>query len=162
MACYVVWADIDSDHHITGPNAKITKWLKGGGQQTHYAQPFEGKDLFCLQGWRKPEAGSKYVPMPTYQDSDFKLLCPVASGHLPLRQEWLELMEAKYTNDTVKLAFNAFVKSHSETYNPSGKPLESADRNRTPSSPNLPSTREDKGTELPLDEHAPTTERELA
>ena len=47
-----------------------------------------------------------------------------------IRQEWLELMETKYTHDTVKLAFHAVVKSHNETYNPSGKPLASADRKR--------------------------------
>ena len=36
---------------------------------------------------------------------EFKLNCPVASGHLPLKQEWLKLMEAKYTTDTANLAF---------------------------------------------------------
>ena len=71
-------------------------------------------------------------------------------------------MEGKYTNDTVKLAFHALVKSHHETYNPSGKPLESADRKRTASSANLPSAPEGRGTELPLDENAPKTEQELA
>ena len=30
MACYVVWADIDADHHIVGPKARIIKWLNGG------------------------------------------------------------------------------------------------------------------------------------
>ena len=118
--------------------------------------------MFFLEGWRHPEPGAHDVPRPSYQESDFNLLCPVASGHLPLRQEWLELMEGKYTSDTVKFAFHALVQSHNETYNPSGKPLESADRKRTTSSANLPSTPEGRGTELPLDEHAPETEQALA
>ena len=78
------------------------------------------------------------MPRPSYRESDFKLLSLVASGHLPLRQEWLELVEGKYSNDTAKLAFQALVKSHNETYNPSGKPLESAERKRTASSAKPP------------------------
>ena len=109
MASYVFWADIDADHHLVGPNCKITVWLKGA---TNRMVNNLWKDkVFFLEGRRHPEAGSHDVPRPSYQESDFKLLCPVASGHLPLRQEWLELMEGKYTNDTVKLAFRAFVKS---------------------------------------------------
>ena len=59
----------------------------------------------------------------------------MASGLLLLRQEWLELTEAKGTNQTSLL----LSKSHNETYNPSGKPLEAADRRRTTSNANLPS-----------------------
>ena len=71
-------------------------------------------------------------------------------------------MEAKYTHEYVKLAFRAIVKSHNESYNPGGKPLESADRKRTASNANLPPTPENRGTELLLDENAPTTEQQLA
>ena len=50
------------------------------------------ENVFFLEGWRHPEAGSHDVPRPSYQESAFKLVCPVASKHLPLRQKWLEMM----------------------------------------------------------------------
>ena len=85
----------------------------------------------CIGGAEKPRSSITGAPRPTYQESDFKPLCRVSSGHLPLRQEWLELMEAKSTNEYVKLACNAIGKNHNDTHNPSGKPLEFADRKRT-------------------------------
>ena len=50
------------------------------------------------------------------------------------------------------------VKGHTETSNPSGEPLEVAGCKHTAYSANLSAAFEDRGTEVPLDEHAPTTE----
>ncbi|MFM7989701.1 MAG: hypothetical protein ACKPKO_61350, partial [Candidatus Fonsibacter sp.] len=61
------------------------------------------------------------------------------------RQKWSDLMDAKYMNETVKLAFRVIAQCHYERYN----------RNNIQCKP--PINPEDRGTELPLDDNAPKT-----
>jgi len=112
--------------------------------------------LFFLEGWTRPEVGPANMPRPTYQESDFKIICPVASGHLPIQKEWIDMMQGKYENDSIK-AERQLMKEH-KTYTPSGRPHEPGNNKRPASSDRLPSGPEDRGTELPQEDGAPKNE----
>ena len=109
-----------------------------------------------------PEVGPANMPRPTYQESDFKIICPVASGHLPIRKEWIDMMQGKYENESIKAELEQLMKEHNSTYNPNGRPHEPGNNKRPASSAGLPSSPEDRGTELPQEEGAPKNEAELA
>ena len=96
MVCQVVWADLDADVHVTQPNTRLTKWLKASNKRV-MKQLLMDK-LFFVNGWTRPEVGPSNNPRPTYQEGDFKIICPDASGHLPVRKEWIDMMENKYEN----------------------------------------------------------------
>ncbi len=160
MVCQVVWADLDSDVHIVQPNTKITKWLKGA-TKCIMKQLLMDK-LFFLDGWTRPEAGPADTPRPTYQESDFKIICPVASGHLPIRKEWIDMMQGKYETESIKAELEDLIKKHNETHNPSGRPHEAGNNKRPASSAGLPPGPEHRGTELPQEDGAPKNEAELA
>ena len=159
MVCQVVWADLDSDLHLTDHNTKITKWLKASNRRIMKNLLME--KLFFLDGWARPEAGSLDTPRPSYQESNFKIICPAASGHLPLRKEWIDMMQAKYESANMTTELEELMKNHNDTHNPSGKPHESASNKRSASSAGLPSASGDRGIELQHEDGAAENVDEL-
>ena len=162
MICQVVWADLDSDVHSTQANTKITKWLRASNRRV-MKQLLMDK-LFFLDGWTRPEVGPSDTPRPTYQESDFKIVCPVASGHLPIRKEWIDMMQNKYENQSIKDELQEVIVKHNELHNPSGRPHDPASsvNKRAASEAGLPAGPEIRGIELPQEEGAPKNEAELA
>ena len=160
MVCQVVWADLDADVHVTQPNTRLTKWLKASNKRV-MKQLLMDK-IFFVNEWKRPEVGPANNPRPTYQEGDFKILHPVASGHLPMRKEWIDMMESKFENQVVKDEFAELIKLHNATHNPSGQPHEAAGVKRPASEAGLPSGPDARGIELPHDEKAPKNEAELA
>ena len=77
MECYVVWADIDADHYIVGPNAKITKFLKVAARRmmNHLC---EGQRIL---GW--VETRNRWTTQRTAPDVPrVQLQAPMPRGHL--------------------------------------------------------------------------------
>jgi hypothetical protein len=120
--------------------------------------------LFFLDGWTRPEVGPSDTPRPTYQESDFKIVCPVASGHLPIRKEWIDMMQNKYENQSIKDELQEVIVKHNELHNPSGRPHDpvSGVNKRAASEAGLLAGPEIQGMELPREEGAPKNEAELA
>ena len=161
MVCQVIWADLDSDMFTVQPNVKIAKWLKASNKRV-MKQLLMDK-LFFLSDWTRPDTvGPSEAPRPTYQESDFKIICPVASGHLPMRKEWINMMENKYVTQSIKDEVAELFKTHNATHNPSGKPHEAAGVKRPASEAGLPPGPGARGIELPQQEGAPKNEAELA
>ena len=161
MVCQVIWADLDSDVRIVQPNMKIAKWLKASNKRV-MKQLIMDK-LFFLSDWTRPDTvGPSDTPRPTYQESDFKIICPVASGHLPARKEWINMMENKYETQSIKDEAAELIKMHNVTHNPSGQPHEAAGVKRPASEAGLPPGPEARGIELPQQEGTPKNEAELA
>ena len=159
--CQVAWADLDSDVHVTKPNSRIIKWLKASNKRV--MQRLLMDTLFFLDGWERPEAGSHGTPRPTYAETDFKVICPVASGHLPVRKEWQDMMMQKYTNELVRTELQELIAEHNKIHNPSGDAHDStASNKRSASSAGLDAGRQSHATKLPEDPGAPKNEAELA
>ena len=89
QAVTVSWADLDSDNQTADHHLKIANWVKCGSRQV--VKKLLSEKTFILDGYQKADAMMEETPRPAYTESDYKLICPVASGHLPLRAEWLEL-----------------------------------------------------------------------
>ena len=159
QAVTVSWADLDSDNQTADHHLKIAKWVKRGSKQV--MKTLLSEKVFILDGYQKPEAKTRDDPRPSYKESDYKILCPVASGHLPLRSEWLEMYNQKYTDADVKDQFQAIVADHNKMYNPNGKPHVAADRKRAASVAGLPTGPQETGTEIPEDSDAPKNVAEL-
>ena len=77
-----MWADLDSEVHLVQPNTKITTWLKASNKRIMKQLLLD--KLFFLEGWTCPEVGPATCHGRRIE-SDFKIICPVASGHLPIR-----------------------------------------------------------------------------
>ena len=159
QAVTVSWADYDSDTAIADHHLRIAKWVKRSNKQV--MKKLLSEKLFILDGYQKPDAKIEEDPRPSYKESDYKIICPVASGHLPLRAEWLELYSTKYTEADIKEQFQALVDDHNKVHNPDGKPHVAADRKRTASVAGLPGGPPDAGVEIPEDSSAPKNVEEL-
>ena len=61
----------------------------------------------------------------------------MASGHLPLRAEWLELYSQKYTEEDIKEQLQALVDEHNKVHNPDGQPHKASDLSCTASAAGL-------------------------
>ena len=146
MVCQVVWADLDSDTNTVQPNTRIAKWLRQSNKRVMKQLIME--KLFFLEGWARPDVGPGGAPHPTYQEGDFKIISPVASGHLPMRKEWLEMIEQKYETQSVQDDVAELIKTHNATHNPSGQPHEAAGVKRPASEAGLPPGPEARGVEL--------------
>ena len=159
QAVSVSWADLDSDNQTPDHHVKIATFVKRGSRQV--MKKLLSEKLFVLDGYQKPDAKIEETPRPSYQESDYKIICPVASGHLPLRAEWLELHSQKYTEADIKEQLQAMVDEHNKVHNPDGKPHVAADRKRTASAAGLPGRSQETGEEIPEDSSAPRTVEEL-
>ena len=158
--CQVAWAPLDADVHVTKPNSRIIKWLKASNRRV--MERLLKDKLFFLDGWNRPEAGSQGTPRPTYAETDFKVICPVASGHLPVRKEWLDMMMQKYTLESTRTMLEEHIAEHNKIHNPSGEAHDStASNKRSASSAGLDSQRQTHGTVLPEVPGAPKNEAEL-
>ena len=155
----VCWADMDSDTQTSDHLERIAKFVIRGNKAV--MKTLLEENLFFLTGWKKPVPVAPETPRPTYKESDYKIICPVASGHLPLRAEWLDLYNQKYTQEDSKEQFKAIVDEHNKLHNPDGKPHASADRKRTASAAGLPGGPQDTGVEIPEDPSAPKTVADL-
>ena len=159
IAVHVCWADMDTE--ALNHNEKIAKWLKVARKRVLHQLVNDG--LFKLDGWQKPLTHDAVsTPRPTYQDSDYTILCPVASGHLPLRAEWLDMNKQKFKSPPVQTAFTELIDNHNKLYNPSGKPHVASSNKRSASAAGLPEGPGEAGIELPEDPSAPKTIDELA
>ena len=118
QAATVSWADLDSDNQTADHHLKIANFVKRGTRQV--MKKLLSEKLFILDGYQKADANIEETPRSTYTESDVKLICPVASGHLPLRAEWLELYSQKYTGEDIKEQFQALVDEHNKAHNPEG------------------------------------------
>ena len=156
----VCWADLDSDNQTTDHQEKIAKWVIRGNKQV--MNNLLEEKLFFLEDYQKPDAQVSETPRPTYKESDYKIICPVASGHLPIRAEWLDMYQQKYTEEDIKEQFKAMVDDHNKLYNPDGRPHASADKKRSASVAGLPGRTQDIGLEIPEDPSAPKSAEELA
>ena len=156
----VCWADLDSDNQTTDHQEKIAKWVIRGNKQV--MKNLLEEKLFFLEDYQKPDAQVSETPRPTYKESDYKIICPVASGHLPIRAEWLDMYQQKYTEEDIKEQFKAMVDDHNKLYNPDGRPHASADKKRSASVAGLPGRTQDIGLEIPEDPSAPKSAEELA
>ena len=88
-----------------------------------------------------------------------KIICPVASGHLPVRSEWLDLYSQTYTDENVKEHFKAMVDDRNKLYNPNGRPY--CDKTRSATVAGLPDGPQDTGAKIPEDSSAPKIAEEL-
>ena len=138
---------------------KIANFVKRGTRQV--MKKLLSENLFILDGYHKADANIEETPTPTYTESDFKTICPVASGHLPLRAEWLELYSQKYTEEDIKEQFQALVDEHNKVHNPDGQPHKASDRKRTASAAGLLDRSQETSAEIPEDSSAPKNVSEL-
>ena len=135
QAVTVSWADLDSDNQTADHHLNIANFVKRGNRQV--MKELLSEKTFILDGYQKADAMIEETPRPTYTESDYTLICPVASGHLPLRAEWLELYSQKYTEEDIKEQFQALVDEHNKVHNPDGQPHKASDRKRTASAAGL-------------------------
>ena len=103
QAVTVSWADLDSDNQTADHHLKIAKWVKRGSMQV--MKKLLSEKVFILNGYQKPDAKIQEDPRPSYKETYYKIICPAASGHLPLRAEWLELYTQKYTGESSRINF---------------------------------------------------------
>ena len=112
-----------------------------------------------MDGYQKADAMIEETTRPTYTESDYKIICPVASGQLPLRAEWLELYSQNYTEEDIKEQIQALVDEHNKVHNPDGIPHTTADHKRSASAAGL--SERETGVEIPEDASAPKNVTEL-
>ena len=75
-------------------------------------------NVLLLDGWQKPVlASTENTAWPSHQESDCKIICPVASGHLPIRSDWLDLYKGKYKSESVQAEFQEIVEQHNKLFN---------------------------------------------
>ena len=85
----------------------------------------------------------------------------MASGHLPLRAEWLELYIQKYTEEDIKEQFQALVDAHNKVHIPDGQPHKASDRKCTASAAGLLGLSQETIAEIPDGASAPQHVAEL-
>jgi hypothetical protein len=112
-----VWATIDTD--TENYRAKISDWIK---DSTHRVLTnFLKEQLYVVPGWSSDQHRSS-VQRPAYQEDEFKATFPTPANTLPIRAEWLDMMRQKITNTDLRKQFEAMVKEHDATHNPTGQP----------------------------------------
>ena len=159
QAVTVSWADLDSDNQTADHHLKIANFVKRGNRQV--MKKLLSEKTFILDGYQKADAMIEDTPRPTYTESDYKLICPVASGHLPLRAEWLELYSQKYTEEDIKEQFQALVDEHNKVHNPDGQPHKASGRKRTASAAGLLDQSQETSADTPEGSSAPKNVAEL-
>jgi len=112
-----VWATIDTD--TENYHAKISDWIK---DSTHRVlKKLLKEQLYVVPGWPSDQYRPS-VQRPTYQEDEFKATFPTPANTLPIRAEWLDMMRQKITNTDLREQFEAMVKEHDATHNPTGQP----------------------------------------
>ena len=112
-----VRATIDTD--TENYRAKISDWIQ---DSTHRVMKKLFKEqLYVVPGWSSDQYRSS-VQRPTYQEDEFKATFPTPANTLPICAEWLDMMRQKITNTDLREQFEAMVKEHDATHNPTGQP----------------------------------------
>ena len=82
---------------------------------------FLREKLYFLDGWTEEDFKEATTSL-SYKPTECEATFPSASGDLPLRQDCILLMQAKFKTSAVAAAFIALVEEHDKKFNPSQQP----------------------------------------
>ena len=149
MSVSGVWADMDTT--VPEYSSLIANFLKKASIRMLKAALRE--KVYILNDWKEEDFTSTMAP-PTYNTTSFVATFPSASAHLPFRQEWLTLQESKFTDATLRSAFQSVVAEHDAKYNPSKVPYAGEESKKRKAEEDQKKPQAD---EIPYEEGDPTT-----
>ena len=117
MVCTLFWADMDTS--IPNHNELLLSFHHKACKRS--LKELLREKLYFLDGWAEVEF-TESTASPSYKPMDYKATFPAASGDLPLRHEWIMLMQAKFKTSEAAAAFSILVEEHDKNFNPSQQP----------------------------------------
>ena len=119
-----VWADMASRDNEGQSDkaaecAKVAKWLQAQVRRKLYSHASEG--ILVVPNWKNLPDFKDCRTAPKINDADFGILHPAAAKNLPVRAEFMEMMETRVQSPDAKAAWTKLVEEHNATWNPSGK-----------------------------------------
>ena len=116
MAVCTAWVEMDVEPRVG--SSLVAKFVLRANRRS--LQLLLEDKLYFLTGWEIAEFNQDQAAPAELQLSSFKSCFPTASGHLALREDWLETIGNTIKGQTSKDAFDQLIKNHNGVWNPSG------------------------------------------
>ena len=117
MVITTFWAEMDADMEHGPAVALLQQRFKIS--LTHTMRTLLREKVYSIEGWREAE-WTDASAIPVLIPKEFVATYPSAAGFLPVRQDWIELMEGKLTHESTRESFQALIAEHNGALNPSG------------------------------------------
>ena len=124
-----VWADMGSRDDARTDSAKssdkaaecakVAKWLQTQVRRKMYAHASE--NIVLVPDWKPLPDFRDTRTGPKITDADFNIIHPAAAKNLPIRSDYMEMMDSRIQSPEAKTLWTKLVDEHNALWNQSGK-----------------------------------------